>query len=308
MRERLPRPALAPLAYAVVWDFEMSLAWFQPQLETATTAVAEFAFAAIERSRPDLVVVDQLPAAGAVARGLGLPVAQVTHGPLFPGHGPWAPWLGARPPEIAYPPALDALNQGLEAAGSKAASEDELLDGDVLVVPTPPELGTGAGALHVDVRDSLPGAETVRFERRPGRPLVAVSAGPTLRALLPEVVRATALAGADAVVLDAAGETIHGAQIAGPVEMASALAQVDAVLHQGGSGTAAACLAAGVGSVVVPTYTEQEFNGRALADAGAGVVVPMSESPLEPMQVADGITTLVHRRPERPAERIAAAL
>ena len=158
------------------------------------------------------------------------------------------------------------------------------------------------------MRDSLPGAEPARFERRPGRPLVAVSAGPTLRALLPEVVRGTALAGADAVVLDAAGEAVEGAQIAGPVEMASALAQVDAVLHQGGSGTAAACLAAGVGSVVVPTYTEQEFNGRALATAGAGVVVPMSEAPLEPMEVAERITTLVHRRPERLGERVAAAL
>jgi UDP-N-acetylglucosamine:LPS N-acetylglucosamine transferase len=121
-------------------------------------------------------------------------------------------------------------------------------------------------------------------------------------------VRGTALAGVDAVVLDAAGEAIQGAQIAGPVEMAAALAQVDAILHQGGSGTAAACLAAGVGSVVVPTYTEQELNGRALADAGAGVVVPMSEAPLEPMQVAEGITTLVHHRPERLAERVAAAL
>ena len=308
VRERLVRPAFPPLAYAVVWDFEMSLSWFQPRLAEATEAIAEFAFAAIERSRPELVVVDQLPAAGAVARSLGLPVAQVTHGPLFPGHGPWPRWLGARPPEITYPPALEAFGAGLEAAGSKAAAEDELLDGDLLVVPTPPELGTGAGALHVDVRDSLPAAEPARFERRPGRPLVAVSAGPTLRALLPEVVRGTALAGTDPVVLDAAGEAVHGAQIAVPVEMTSALAQVDAVLHQGGSGTAAACLAAGVGSAVVPTYTEQELNGRALAAAGAGVVVPMAESPLEPMQVADGITTLVHRRPERLAARVGAAL
>jgi UDP:flavonoid glycosyltransferase YjiC (YdhE family) len=307
-RERLPRPAFPPLAYAVVWDLEMSLSWFQPRLAEATTAIAELAFGAIERSRPDLVVVDQLPAAGAVARSLGLPLAQVTHGPLFPGHGPWPRWLGARPPELTYPPAFDALGAGLEAAGAAAVSADELLDGDVLLVPTPPELGTGAGALHFDGRDALPGAQPVRFERRQGRPLVAVSAGPTLRALLPEAVRATALAGADAVVLDAAGETIEGAQTVGPVEMASALAQVDAILHQGGSGTAAACLAAGVGSVVVPTYTEQELNGRGLADAGAGVVVPMSEAPLEPMRVADGITTLVHRRPERLAERVAAAV
>ena len=308
LRERLIRPALPPLAYAVVWDFEMSLSWFQPRLADATAAIAELAHGAIERSRAELVVVDQLPAAGAVARSLGLPLAQVTHGPLFPGHGPWAAWLGARPPEIRYPPAFEALAAGLKAAGTKALSEDDLLDGDLLVVPTPPELGTGTAALHVDVRDSLPGAEPARFERRPGRPLVAVSAGPTLRALLPEVVRGTALAGADAVVLDAAGEAIQGAQLAGAVEMASALAQVDAVLHQGGSGTAAACLTAGVGSVVVPTYTEQEFNGRALADAGAGVVVPMSDAPLEPMGVADGLTTLVHRRPERLGERVAAAL
>jgi hypothetical protein len=34
----------------------------------------------------------------------------------------------------------------------------------------------------------------------------------------------------------------------------------------------------------------------------------MSEAPLEPMRVADGITTLVHRRPDRLGERVAAAL
>jgi len=98
-----------------------------------------------------------------------------------------------------------------------------------------------------------------------------------LRAHLSEL-RLSAAAESLTTVLDAAREAIQGAQIAGAVEMPSALAQVDAVLHQGGSGTAAACLAAGVGSVVVPTYTEQEFNGRALAEAGAGVVVPMSKT------------------------------
>jgi UDP:flavonoid glycosyltransferase YjiC (YdhE family) len=220
-----------------------------------------------------------------------------------------AVWLERRPQALEYPPAYEAFNAGLEAAGLPATTEGELLGGDAILVPTPPELGTGTGALHVDVRDGLPGGTaSPRFRRRPGRPLVAVSPGPALVALLPELVGGTALAGADAVVLDAAGTRLDGAEVVGPVDTAAALAQVDAVVHQGGSGTAAACLRAGVPSVVVPTYTEQEFNGRALAAAGAGVVVPMRERPLEPMEVADGITTLVHRRPERLAERVAAAL
>ena len=309
LRASLPRPSLPPLAYALVWDYEMSLSWFQPRLAEATAAAARFARAAVERARPDVVVVDQVPAPAVVARAAGIPLCQVTHGPVFAGHGPWPHWLARRPAEVAYPPGFEALNAGLEAEGLPRAGEDELLGGDLILVPTPPELGSGAGALHVGVRDNLPGGATSpRFERRAGRALVAVSPGPWLKPLLPELVRGVALAGADAVVLDAADTALEGAQVHGPLDTAAAFAQVDAVLHQGGSGTAAACLTAGVGSVVVPAYTEQEFNGRALAAAGAGVVVPMRESPMEPMQVADGIRTLVHRRPEALAERIAAAL
>jgi EryCIII-like glycosyltransferase len=288
----------------------MSIAWFHPNVAESAAAIVEFARTVLESARPDVVVADQLPQVVPVVRAAGVPLCQITHGPLFPGHGPWPHWVDRRPEELRYPPAFAQINEVLAGAGLPPTDADDALSGELLVAPTPEELGTGPGALHVDAGDGLPGGHArPRFARRAQRPLVAISPGPALFTLLPELVRAVELAAGDAVVLDAAGSDLgDGVQVHGPVDIAAAFAQVDAVLHQGGSGTAAACLVAGIGSVVVPTYTEQEFNGRALAAAGAGVVVPMREAPLEPMQVADGIRTLVHRRPEALAERIAAAL
>lgn len=56
------------------------------------------------------------------------------------------------------------------------------------------------------------------------------------------------------------------------------LGHASAVVHQGGIGTCAEALRAGVPSVVVPFGYDQPDNARRLCDLGAGVVVPRSRA------------------------------
>jgi hypothetical protein len=303
-------PPADDVAYACIYDFEMSFGFYQRDVEDSTSAVVELAANAIETARPDLVAIDQVPPATAVARSRGLPVVQITHGPLFPAVGPWAYWLDERPPELRYPPPLPAVNRALEDVGvAPIGHVDELLAGDLTIVPTPPGLGTAPGALHVDVPTLLDG-RPAEVRRRPGRPLVALLLGTKPR-LAEEAARGALAAGADVVALEASAAALPedpGVQRLAAVDAASLLRQVDAAVHHGGSGSIVTCLQAGAPSIAVPTQGEQDFNAHRLAELGLGRCLPVSERPLEAVAIRDGVVTLAHREPNRLAERIAEAL
>jgi UDP:flavonoid glycosyltransferase YjiC (YdhE family) len=308
--DRVAPPVDAGLAYTCVYDFEMSFSFYQRDVLDSTRAVVAFVDGALETVRPDVVLVDQVPPATGLAHGRGLPVVQITHGPLVPGHGPWAYWLPERPPELRYPPPLPAVNAALEEAGAPAIERlDELLAGELTVIPTPPGLGTVHGALHVDVPALLDDTQ-VELSRRAGRPLVALLLGTTPH-LLEEAVRGTLAAGADAVVVEADGAHLDAdpaVRAVGRVDAAAVLRQVDAAIHHGGSGTIVTCLQAGVPSVAIPTQGEQAFNAHRTAELGLGAIVPASDEPLEQVAIREDFVTLAHRRPHRLAERLAAAL
>jgi UDP:flavonoid glycosyltransferase YjiC (YdhE family) len=307
--DRVAPPAANGLAYTCIYDFEMSFSFYQRDVLDSTRAVVAFVNEALETARPDVVLVDQVPPATALARGRGLPVVQITHGPFVPDHGPWAYWVPARPAELRYPPALPAVNAALEEIGAPTIERlDELLSGELTVIPTPAGLGTVDGALHVDV-PALLDVTQVELSRRAGRPLVALLLGTTPH-LLEEAVRGTLAAGADAVVVEAGDPLGAGpaVQTVGRVDAAAILRQVDAVVHHGGSGTIVTCLQAGVPSVAIPTHGEQAFNARRTAELGLGATVPVSDEPLEPVAIRAHVVTLAHRRPHRLAERLAAAL
>ena len=309
-RRRVAPPEDVELAYTCVYDFEMSFSFYQRDMLDSTRAVVAFADEALEAVRPDVVLIDHIPPAAALARSRGLPIVQLTHGPLFPGHGPWVYWLSERPPELRYPPVLPALNRALAGSGvPEIENVDELLEGDLTIVPTPPELGTAPGALHVDV-PALLDDTPVDLSPRSGRPLVALLLGSTPQLLEPAV-RATLAAGADAIVVEADGARLPpdpGVRALRVVDAAALLRQVDAAVHHGGSGSIVTCLQAGVPSAAVPTQGEQDFNAHRLAELGLGLVVPVSDESLEPVALRDGVVAPAHRGEHGLAERLAAAL
>ncbi len=93
------------------------------------------------------------------------------------------------------------------------------------------------------------------------------------------------------------------AQVERWVDQARALRQADLVVCHGGSGTVFGALAAAVPLVVVPLFADQFENGRLVARAGAGIVVEGEESdgagdrrvvgPEGAPRVADAIRTVL---------------
>ena len=300
------------MAYTLVYDFEMAFAHYQRDVRASTTAVVAFVASAVDAVRPDLVVIDQIPPASAVARDRGVPVVQVTHGPLVPECDPWAFWLSGRPEELQVPPILPAVNDALATADVAPIQKvNELLEGDLLLIPGSDVLGTAEGALHVDLPALLPPDELEHPELPVGsRPRVAVLLA-TARTQVAESVRGVVAAGAEALVVEgeaAAAESGPGVTILGRVDIKELLQSVDAIVHHGGAGSVLESLSAGTPSVAIPNHTEQEFNSRRLAATGAGILVPVSDGAPETLHIRSGLVTLGHRRTRGLATRVAAAL
>lgn len=300
------------MAYTLVYDFEMAFAYYQRDVRTSTSAVVAFVASAVDAVRPDVVLIDQISPATAVARDRGVPIVQVTHGPLVPGCHPWAFWLDARPEELQVPPILPAVNDALATAHVAPVQQmNELLEGDLLLIPGSDVLGTAEDALHVDLPALLPPDELEHPELPVGSsPRVAVLLA-TARTQVAETVRGIVAAGGEALVVEgetAAAESGKGVTILGRVDIKELLRSVDAVVHHGGAGSVLESLAAGTPSLAIPNHTEQEFNSRRLAATGAGILVPVSDDPLEKLPIHDGLVTLGHRQTSELATRVTAAL
>jgi hypothetical protein len=308
------------LAHMCVYDLEMAMSVYQADLDIGLRESVAYVAAACEAARPDLVVVDQITVAGPVAAARGLPVAQVSQAPMLPGHGPWMSWLDRPDPAFRYPPALPTLARALARAGLPApATLEEQLAGDLVVVPTHPAFGTAERALHVRPADALGPLAAAEApparSRRPGRPLVAVSLSTATRRLAADVVAGVLAAGGEAIVLDGLAAELPAAQldedrvhVLGTVHLPEVLTRCDAIVHHGGSGTTMAALAAGLPTAIVPGDSEQENTARRLAALGAGALVAVSDRPPVPHELRPGLATLVHHRPERLPDRLAAAL
>ncbi len=316
-RARVAPPPIERPAFLAVHDLEACLSAYQRDLRDGLEASVAYIDAAIRSARPDVVVVDQIMGAGALARAHGLPAVQVSHPPMLPGHGPWATWAPRRDPRTQTPSALPVLNALFDRLGLAAPpSVESLLEGDLLVVPSHPGFGSAPGALHVRPEDEV-GATAMPSAPAHGEraPRVLVYLGGGAERLADDVVRAVLDAGARALVVDGMRLEVQPSlagdsrvQLTGPVPMDRVLSDCAAIVHHGGSGTAHAALSAGVAAVAVPTNTEQELNARKVEELGAGRFVPVSEAPLQPFEVRPGFTTLAHRSVEGLEERLADAL
>jgi UDP:flavonoid glycosyltransferase YjiC (YdhE family) len=287
----------------------MCLSFYQRNLTDSTLAISLFVREAVERTRPDLVAVDQVAWAAPVARASGLPVVQITHGPFIPGYGPWAGRAVERPAEIRYPEALPAVRAALAAVGAAPVRHlDELLDGELLLVHGPAELGTSDGVLHVDIPTVLEPTIAEGVQAR-GRPLVALMLGNT-QGILDDAVAGVLDAGADAVVLEGRGvvDAREGVQPLETVDAATVLAQVNAAVHHGGSGSIITCLATGIPSIAIPAHGERDFNAHRLEELGAGLRLAVSDEPLQPLELGPGLATLAHRKSHALRERLSTAL
>ncbi|HHH42439.1 MAG TPA: hypothetical protein ENK56_10615 [Chloroflexi bacterium] len=259
--------------------------------------------ALVHRFRPHLLVGDTHLLTRLVGRRAGLPVVQIVKSVVHPA-APRLIWWQEPPAGLLSPDVRPVFNPLLEAWGLPPIRRaEELLDGDLLLVPSIPELDPLPPNLE---RTHYVGALVRRDPR-------AVAPAPWFEALSPRrpVVYVTVGGGADLVDGPPFFETVYDAVIgtAWQVVVASGrfdprqlpspppsvrlerwvpgramIARADAVLFHGGYGTTMEVVAAGKPAVIVPFHTEQEANGRRLEAAGAARVLPYARPPYCPLE------------------------
>lgn len=234
----------------------------------------------IDRHKPALVFTDYAPGANLAARGR-VPLAVVGNGYTLP------------PPEMAcFPPLHDAAppvwreQQILDSINSVASALrlqslrwlPELFDGDVKWVYTFPLLDPYAAWRQYPAQGPVMEDPEPR-DANPDEILIYLSWPSMQRPLLPAL-----LPFADSIRIFAPALPEHeraaaiglGMRLeAKPFRLMQDLARARLVIHLGSGGTATSCAWAGVPQLACAMDIEKELNGKALARAGIGKLIPI---------------------------------
>jgi len=254
----------------------------------------------VNRFHPDVLVGDAWLLTSIVGRRAGLPVVQIIRSAAPPAC-PQLVWWRDVPSQVRSPDIAPVFNLALEQWGLPPIQRaEDLLDGDLLLVPSIPELDP----LPPDVERTHYVGPLVRLtqddERAPDwlaalphdRPVVYVTVGggsDAVRRLNLLPFWEATFAGTDwEVVISTGGRPAPrrwqrrgNLRAFSWVPGAPMIARADAVLFHGGYGTMMETVQAGVPSVVLPFHTEQECNGRRLQQNGAARVLAPGDENLE---------------------------
>jgi UDP:flavonoid glycosyltransferase YjiC (YdhE family) len=303
-----PQPGLAYYFFSDLNFQAVRDGFHTPQ---AVQRAVEWELGVVDRFRPDVLVGDAWLLTAIVGRLAGLPVVQIVRAAAYPAC-PQLVWWRALPPQVRSPDVAPVFNPALEQWGLPYIRRaEDLLDGDLLLVPSIPELDPlppdverthYVGPL---VRPALWQAQGTASDggRVPGwlsalprdRPVVYVTVGggsDSVRGLdlLPLWEAAFAGTGWE-VVVSTGGQPVPRRWRRGGnlrvfrwVPGAAMVARADGILFHGGYGTMMETVRAGVPSVVLPFHTEQEGNGRRLQHCGAARVLAPGDGDLEPLE------------------------
>lgn len=276
-------------------------------------ATIEFFGGVIDEVRPEMVVIDQVLGVEPIARAAGVPVVQVTHAPFVPGFGPWADEELVSDPRIEVAQIDRVLEEAFAGVTDRTPAIEDLVGGDLILIPCHPAFGTCPGAFHYRPdRLPEPGREVSDLD---GQPMVlsylsfrAPDLGvPVVRGILDTGCRAVLVGGEDyRLPGDLASDP--RVEVLGRVPIEKLLSEAAAIVHGGGSVMTQEAVAAGIPQVAIPRNTEQGVTSTAMERAGAGIVVPVSPAPMEAVKISTGLTTLAHRSVESLDGRITSAL
>jgi UDP:flavonoid glycosyltransferase YjiC (YdhE family) len=246
----------------------------------------------VNRFCPDILIGDAWLLASIVGRLAGLPVVQVIRSAAHPAC-PELVWWRDVPSQIRSPDITPVFNPALEQWGLPPIERaEDLLDGDLLVIPSIPELDPLPAAVersHYIGPLTRLGASSTRttewLEALPSDcPIVYVTVGggsDSVRGLDLLPFWEAAFSGTDWTVVVSTGgrpvprryERQGNLRVFSWVPGAAVIARADVVLFHGGYGTMMETVRFGVPSVVIPFHTEQESNGRRLQQSGAARVL-----------------------------------
>lgn len=248
----------------------------------------------IETVRPDVIVSDTNLLAGMVARRLNIPILQIVRYNFHPASARVI-WWQEVPPDL-IPPRVDALfNPILSEWGQPTIQQaEELLFGDHFVVPSLPEIEpipadaatTHVGELTVNMQTQTPPDWLTDLDD--DKPLIYVTigggAGPVGTHQFFQTVCDAFRNRPYQIVVSTSREfdasKLHdvppNVRLFSWVPGILLIDRADVVIFHGGYGTTMETIRCGTPSIVVPFQSEQESNGRRLAQLGCGRVLALS--------------------------------
>jgi len=299
-RDAAPEPTytfFSDLSYQVVRDGLASPG------EVRRRVQAELAF--VRRFRPDVLIGHGHLLMSTIGRLAGLPVVQVTQAFAHP-DAPSLVWWQELPEGWISPDIRPVFEPVLSGWGLPPVQRGEdLLGGDLVLVHSIPELDplpdglsnthhVGELALPDQVDVPLPGWLTRLW---PDKPVVYVTVGGGAASVgsyaLFETVNA-AFEGLGVEVLVSTGQRFRPTDLPPPpanvhyhrwVPGPAVIARSQCVVFHGGHRTMMETVRFGVPSVVIPSHTEQESNGKRLAAAGAAAILVPDPATLQLVQV-----------------------
>ena len=263
----------------------------------------EWGLDVVSQSRPHVLVGDAWLLTSTVGHLTNIPVVQIIRSAAHPAC-PQLVWWRPVSTHIRSPNIAPVFNTYLSGKGlSLIQRAEDLLDGDLLIVPSIPELDP----LPPDVERTHYVGPLVRsgksiqqvpdylVELPSDRPVLYVTVGggsDSVRALdlLPLWNTAFADTGWD-VIISTGGQVVprrmrmgRGMRALPWVPGPAMIDCADVVLFHGGYGTMMETVQTGTPSVVIPFHTEQEGNGRRLEHNGAARVLAPGDDDLEPVE------------------------
>lgn len=267
----------------------------------------EWELGVVNEFHPDVLVGDAWLPTSIVGRLADLPVVQIIRSAAHPAC-PQLVWWRDSPSQIRPPDVKPVFNPPLEQWGLPPIQRaEDLLDGDLLLIPSIPELDPlppdvartrYVGPLVRSTAGAQAEPDWMRALPR-DRPLVYVTVGggsDSVRGLNLLPFWEEAFAEKDwTVVVSTGGRPVprlwrrRGNLLVFPwVPGAAMIGRADVILFHGGYGTMMETVQAGVPSVVLPFHTEQEGNGRRLEQKGVAQVLVLADDDLAPLKVRWG--------------------
>lgn len=312
-RERVAPVATDIPPYLLIPGLEAVPSAYQRDPIEGLKATVEFFGEVIDRVEPEMVVIDQVLGVAPLARAAGVPVVQVTHAPFLPDFGAWADEALVTDPRIEITPVGPILEEAFRGRGTGSPTIEDLVAGDLILVPCHPGFGTCEGAFHYR-SGTLPEPSTGSIGE-PDPPMVLCYLSFRAGELGADVVRGIREANCRAVVvggndyeLPSELEADPLVEILGRVPIADLLSEASAIVHGGGSVLTQEATAAGTPQIAIPRNTEQGTTASAAERLGFGVVLPASPEPMEAISISPAMTTLGHRTVESLDVRLTEAL
>lgn len=249
---------------------------------------------AIKQFDPDFIISQFSPPTEIAAKVLGVPLISVTQSCFHP-KGKGVSWW--EKPTESYPRATPLVNRVMEKYGLEPINRmEELNRGDLTIMPSFPEFDpVDDDVVYVGPLLWESSSKACIFDveglRKKGRKLIFVytgnlydSAGAAGIIILQNVIKGLGDSEFDVIVSTGLGQSLEGIgeipsniRIFDWVPGSEIIKECDLVIHHGGHGSCIMGIIQGVPSIVIPTFSEREFNARQVKELGVGDFILTSQ-------------------------------